>query len=255
MDAKISMKNQEGAEFVELSQFQIEGRSVRLLKYEYCLENEVVVLGVVDPGGKDPVTVGMLDPSRASLVAEVRNALGRPVRPVQLNAWEIRRALDEGYRIAGRADGGALLLRPVRDFSFESDAQVPELLDEILGRAVQLRASDVHIETYERDVDVRFRVDGLLQQVATPLSRANIQAVITRLKVLADLDIAERRRAQDGRLQAVYREGREERGVDFRLSIVPGPFGEDAVLRLLDSTAPLLGLERLGLGEEALATF
>lgn len=249
------MKNQEGAEFVELSQFQIEGRSVRLLKYEYCLENEVVVLGVVDPRGKDPVTVGMLDPSRASLVAELRAALGRPVRPVQLNAWEIRRALDEGYRIAGRADGGALLLRPVRDFSFESGAQVPELLDEILGRAVQLRASDVHIETYERDVDVRFRVDGLLQQVATPLSRANIQAVITRLKVLADLDIAERRRAQDGRIQAVYREGREERGVDFRLSIVPGPFGEDAVLRLLDSTAPLLGLERLGLGEEALATF
>ncbi|HYO15084.1 MAG TPA: GspE/PulE family protein [Thermoanaerobaculia bacterium] len=244
-----------GEEFVELSQFEIDERSVRLLKYEYCLENEVVVLGAVDPRGKDPVTVGMLDPSRVSLVTELQNALGRLVRPVQLNAWEIRRALDEGYRIADRADGGALLLRPVRDFSFEREAQVPELLDEILGRAVQLRASDVHIETYERDVDVRFRVDGLLQQVATPLSRANIQAVITRLKVLAGLDIAERRRAQDGRIQAVYREGHEERGVDFRLSIVPGPFGEDAVLRLLDSTAPLLGLDRLGLGEEALATF
>jgi general secretion pathway protein E len=260
MDSKKSMnpgtraaRQDEG--FVELPHFDVDERSVRLLKYEYCAENDVVVLGVVDPGGKEPVTVGMLDPGRASLVAEVRAALGRPVRPVQLNAWEIRSALDQGYRTAGRTGDGTLSLRPVRDFSFGREAAVPELLDEILGRAVQLRASDIHIETYESDVDVRFRIDGLLQQVATPLSRGNIQGVVTRLKVLAGLDIAERRRAQDGRIQAVYREGKEERGVDFRLSIVPGPFGEDAVLRLLDSTAPLLGLDRLGLGEEARATF
>jgi type II secretory ATPase GspE/PulE/Tfp pilus assembly ATPase PilB-like protein len=260
MDSKKSIHSENRGEsaaegFVELAHFDVDERSVRLLKYEYCVENDVVVLGVVDPRGRQPVTVGMLDPTRASLVAEIRAALGRPVRPVQLSAWEIRRALDQGYRIAGRTGDGTLALRPVRDFSFDREAAVPELLDEILGRAVQLRASDVHIETYESDVDVRFRIDGLLQQVATPVSRGNIQGVITRLKVLAGLDIAERRRAQDGRVKAVYREGKEERGVDFRLSIVPGPFGEDAVLRLLDSTAPLLGLDRLGLREEALATF
>lgn len=242
-------------EFVELAHFVIDPRSVRLLKYEYCQEHEVVVLGVVDPRSQDPATVGMLDPARRSLVSELEAALRRPVRPVRLNGYEIRKALDEGYGL-GNADRsrGTLDLRPVRGFSFDRDDAVPELLDEVLGRAVQLGASDVHIETYAEDVDVRYRIDGLLQQVATPLSRGNIQAVITRLKVLADLDIAERRRAQDGRIQAIYRENKVEREVDFRLSIVPGPFGEDAVLRLLDSSAPLLGLDKLGLSEDQLAT-
>jgi general secretion pathway protein E len=244
-------------EFAELAQFEIDGRSTRLLDYDYCVQKEVVVLGRVDLRGKEPVAVGMLNPARRSLVAEVAAALRRPVRPVRLNAWEIRQALDEGFgAAAAERDRAELLLSPVRDFSFERDGDVPRLLDEILGRAVQLGASDVHIETYEGDVDVRFRVDGVLRQVATPLSLANVQAAITRLKVLAGLDIAERRRAQDGRVRAAYRDegAAAGRDVDFRLSVVPGPFGEDAVLRILDSAAPL-PLDRLGLGEQALVLF
>src|SRR6185295_2323509 len=238
-------------EFTELPQFEIDGRSVRLLEYDYCVRSEVVVLGRVDPRGKEPVTVGMLNPARRSQVAEVEAALCRKVRPVRLNGWEIRRALDEGYGTGeAERDRAELLLGPVRDFSFEHDEDVPRLLDEILGRAVQLGASDVHIETYENDVDVRFRVDGVLRQVATPLSMANIQAAVTRLKVVSGLDIAERRRAQDGRVRALYGDGNGGHGrvVDFRLSVVPGPFGEDAVLRILDSAAPL-PLDKLGLGE------
>ena len=239
-------------EFTELPLFEIDARSVRMLDYDFCAEKEVVVLGRVDPRGQEPVTVGMLRPVRRSLVAEVERTLRRPIRPVQLNAWEIRRALDEGYGLAGPGkDGGStLVLGPVSGFSFERDQDVPHLLDEILGRAVELGASDVHIETYERDVDVRFRVDGVLRQVATPLSMANVQAAIARLKVLSDLDIAERRRSQDGRIQALYRnvEYPKGRAVDFRLSVVPGPAGEDAVLRILDSSAPL-PLEKLGFGD------
>jgi len=244
-------------EFAELAQFEIDCRSVRLLNYDYCVRNEVVVLGRVDPKNKDAVAVGMLNPARRSLVAQVGAALRRQVRPVRLNAWEIRQALDEGYADgATERDRSELLLGPVRDFSFERDEDVPRLLDEILGRAVQLGASDVHIEIYDQDVDVRFRVDGVLRQVATPLSKGNIQAAITRLKVLSGLDIAEHRRAQDGRVRAVYQDGNGDRGrdVDFRLSIVPGPFGEDAVLRILDSAAPL-PLDKLGLGDAALALF
>ncbi|HEY7213275.1 MAG TPA: GspE/PulE family protein [Thermoanaerobaculia bacterium] len=238
-------------EFTELPQFEIDGRSVRLLDYDYCARNEVVVLGRVDPRGKEPVTVGMLNPARRSQVAEVEAALCRKVRPVRLNGWEIRRALDEGYDTGeAERDRAELLLGPVRDFSFEHDEDVPRLLDEILGRAVQLGASDVHIETYENDVDVRYRVDGVLRQVATPLSMANIQAAVTRLKVISGLDIAEKRKAQDGRVRALYEDGDGGHGriVDFRLSVVPGPFGEDAVLRILDSAAPL-PLDKLGLGE------
>jgi general secretion pathway protein E len=247
----------EGAEheFSELAQYEIDPRSVRLLERDFCERHDVVVLGRVDPKGQEPVTVGMLSPGRRSLLAQVEAALRRPVRAVRLNSWEIQRALDEGHGGAGADRGRSTLsLGAVHDFSFERDEDVPRLLDEILGRAVQRGASDIHIETYQGDVDVRFRVDGVLRQVATPLSVANIQAAIARLKVLSGLDIAERRRAQDGRIQAIYRDGGSEREVDFRLSVVPGPFGEDAVLRILDSSSPL-PLEKLGMGEEAFATF
>ncbi len=210
------------------------------------------------PGATEPVAVGMLRPVRRSVVTEIERKLRRPVRPVQLNGWEIRRALDEGYGLAGLGkDGGStLVLGPVHDFSFERDDDVTRLLDEILGRAVDLKASDVHIETYERDVDVRFRVDGVMRQVATPLSIDNVQPAIARLKVLSGLDIAEKRRSQDGRIQALFRDVETPKGraVDFRLSVVPGPAGEDAVLRILDSSAPL-PLAKLGLGEQALGLF
>src|SRR5689334_5098769 len=90
----------ENTEFTELAQFDIDPRSVRLLEREYCLENDVVVLGVVDRAVSEPVTIGMLDPSRRALVHAISKTLGRPVRAVRLNAWEIRHALDEGWGVA-----------------------------------------------------------------------------------------------------------------------------------------------------------
>ncbi|MEO6192304.1 MAG: GspE/PulE family protein [Thermoanaerobaculia bacterium] len=237
--------------FVELAQLEVDPRSVRLLDRELCLEKRVVVLGKVDPRGSETVRVGMLPPVRRSLVREVGGLLGRAVRPVPLNDWEIRRAIDLGWGAAGPGvDAGSLLLRPVPAFTFAAGASVPEILDEILGRAVELGASDIHIETYDQDVDVRFRIDGTMRQVATALAQDNVPAVIARLKVLGGLDIAERRRAQDGRIQAVYRGNgiKPPRAVDFRLSVIPGPYGEDAVLRILDSAAPL-ALDRLGLDD------
>ena len=208
-------------EFSELAQYEIDERSVRLLRYEYCAQHDVVVLGVVRPGESGPVTVGMLEPDRADLAAEVAAVLKRPVRPVQLNAYEVRRALDVGYRRAETRQGYALTLRPTGEISFERDSPSAATLDELLGLAVHMGASDVHIETYEHDVDVRFRIDGVLRQIGTPLANDNVQAVVARLKVLAGLDIAERRRGQDGRVKAVF----EERGpvAADRLPALRGP--------------------------------
>ena len=118
---------------------------------------------------------------------------------------------------------------------------------------MQIGASDIHFESYEDDIDVRVRVDGILHHLNTALSRENIAPLVSRLKILAGLDIAERRVAQDGRVNAVLEEGAKKRNIDFRVSIVPGPFGEDAVLRILDSAKPLLGLDDLGFAREELA--
>ena len=242
--------------FSELSQFEIDERSVQLVDRDYCLENLVVILGKVDPAGREPVQVGMVRPFRRSLVQEIAQKLRRPVQPVQLNTWEIRRALAMAWGIEEEEQGSSVLdLRPVAGFSFAPETTVPRILDEILGHAVELGASDVHLETFENDVDVRYRIDGVMRQIGTPLSHDNIDAAISRIKVLAKLDVAERRKAQDGRIRAIYQDGKSERAVDFRVSTVPGPFGEDAVLRLLDSSAPILGLERLGFHESILPVF
>jgi type II secretory ATPase GspE/PulE/Tfp pilus assembly ATPase PilB-like protein len=243
-------------DFTELDQFEIDPRSVRLLDEAFCRERQVVVLGVVEAGGEAPVSVGMVEPQGRSLAREVASRLGRTVRPVRLNAFEVRRALDRGFDLTDpAAERSVLRLAPVGAFSFRAGAAVPGLVDEVLGRAVELGASDVHIESYAHDVDVRYRVDGVLRQVATPLSLDNVASVMARLKVLAELDVAERRRDQDGRIRALWKDRGGERPIDFRLSIVPGPAGEDAVLRILDRATAVLGLEQLGFAGGDLATF
>jgi type II secretory ATPase GspE/PulE/Tfp pilus assembly ATPase PilB-like protein len=248
--------------FTELSHFEIDDRSVRMIDRDYGFENLVVVLGKVDPASREPVQVGMIRPFRRSLVQEISQKLRRPVQPVQLNAWEVRRALAAAWGLDEEEERGGtvLTLRPVASFSFSPETPAPVILDEILGHAVELGASDVHFETYEHDVDVRFRVDGVMRQIATSLSHDNIDTVISRLKVISRLDVAERRKAQDGRIRALFQGegqagGKLERAVDFRVSTVPGPFGEDAVLRILDSGAAVLGLERLGLDPSVLPAF
>ena len=237
--------------FVELDHFEIDPPSVRLLGYGYCEQNRVVILGRVEHDTEDPVTVGMLSRD-ARLRREIEAALRRRIQPVRLNDLELRRALEIGYeRVpAVERDGLALHLKPFREFSFDPATSAPEVLDQILRRAVTLGASDVHLESYERDVDVRYRIDGVLHQITTPLSQDNLGAVMARLKVLGGLDIAERRRPQDGRVQAVYEGESGPRPIDFRLSVLPGPWGEDAVLRVLDSLKGLVSLEGLGLSPD-----
>src|SRR3954464_8290376 len=112
--------------FTELAQLEVDERSVRLLDHDLCLEKRVVVLGKVDPHGSDPVKVGMLPPVKRSLVREIGERLGRPVRPVPLNDWEIRRAIDLGWGEAGPGDSPAsLLLEPVPGVTSASGAPVP----------------------------------------------------------------------------------------------------------------------------------
>jgi len=242
-------------DFTELKDFIIDPESVQLLNYQYCLHNEVLVLGKVDKNGRDPVVIGCIDVYKEELFSEINSILKRDVIPVQLNDYEIKKALQIGFKIEDGAEGFRLELKPARELTFTADESVVNLLNEILGLAVYSRATDVHIESYEDDIDVRFRIDGTLHQITTALSRDNIQAAVSRLKILGGLDIMDKRHSQDGRIIAIYQEDRAKRNIDFRLSVVPGAFGEDAVMRILDSAMPFVGLEKLGFNTDIIETF
>jgi type II secretory ATPase GspE/PulE/Tfp pilus assembly ATPase PilB-like protein len=242
--------------FCELGQFTIDKKSVRLLNYKFCMQNLVVILGIVDPHSFDPITIGVLDPKEPHLIRQIEKTLQRPVKPVRLNAYEIEKAIDIGYaHYEIQQEKLKLSLQPVLELSFDPDLSVAQRINEILGRAITLKASDVHVECYEGDVDVRFRVDGILHQINTSLHKGNISHIISRLKILSDLDISEKRAAQDGRIYATFATSKKVRPIDFRLSILPGPFGEDAVLRILDSEKPSIGFEELGFSEQILGQF
>jgi len=252
----VTIRDMTHSDFAELAQFTVHPASVRLLSAAFCSKKHVVVLGVVDEGDIAAATVGMLHPEDVDLTGVLQQVLGRPVRPVRLNAFEIERALDIGFGRTLDADthGERVALRPAARLSFAPGQNVPAIVSELLGHAIQAGASDVHVECYESDVDVRLRIDGVLHQVGSSVSLANIDEVTARLKILAELDIAERRTSQDGRIMATYQAPEGARRIDFRLSVLPGPFGEDCVLRILDSR-PLVGLEHLGFTGDTLAKF
>jgi len=131
-------------------------------------------------------------------------------------------------------------------------ASIIRFVNQILTEAIEIRATDVHIEPFEDELQVRYRIDGVLQSAAIPATVKQFQsAIVSRIKILSHLDIAEKRVPQDGRIKVVL-SGRE---VDIRVSIIPMLYGEAVVLRLLDCSSVLLGLEKIGMGPHDLRIF
>lgn len=135
--------------------------------------------------------------------------------------------------------------RPKDILELTGEAPIIRLLNAVLQQAVKERASDIHIEPYEKELDVRIRVDGILHRALTP-PKIIQDALISRIKIMANLDIAEKRLPQDGRIRLLI----GGRDVDIRVSIVPTTFGERAVLRLLDKRLGLIGLWEVGLNDD-----
>ncbi len=136
------------------------------------------------------------------------------------------------------------------------DASVIKLVNDLLSEAIRERATDVHIEPYERELAVRYRIDGVLQRASVPPTIHRFApAIISRLKIMASLNIAEKRRPQDGRItfKARLRPGESAQEFDLRVSVIPMLFGEGVVLRVLSKSAVLMGLEELGMPGEILA--
>lgn len=240
------MPRREPRDFVELSHFELDEATVRRLPLSFAARNRCVVLGKVDTGSFEPVQLGMVDPAGDGAVVELlSNRWGRPIEPVLLNQFEVDRALDVGYP-------GARAIIGLHELDLRTPAPGPDstpadLLDDALMIAVARLASDLHIEAFSDDVDVRIRVDGVLEQLNTRISPANLPAVVGRVKALANLDIAERRGPQDGRFRCSIVDGSRRSVRDFRVSVLPGPSGEDVVIRVLDTTAGLRPVTQLGL--------
>ncbi|MDQ7832343.1 MAG: type II secretion system ATPase GspE [Desulfovibrionaceae bacterium] len=217
----------------------------------------------VRPETGEPVLV-MFDPTRVEVADEVRRVLGLARLPVALAAQaEILTAIGRTY---GQADEASdTIIRDVdqglaeRFFAGIEDVHGGDLLEEtseapiiklvnmVIAKAVKSRASDIHVEPYSDELKVRYRLDGVLHNVHS-LPRRLHAAVLSRIKVMARLDIAEKRLPQDGRMEIKL----GDRSVDIRVSLIPTSDGERAVLRLLEKQSRVLGLEDLGFGPSSL---
>lgn len=198
-------------------------------------------------------------------LAEVRRFLACPLAVKAVSAEEFQQRLSQAYQKADNAAmqaaedlGSEIDLDRLADeipetsdlMAAEDDAPVIRLINAILSQAVREKASDIHIETFEDNVIVRFRVDGVLNEVLHP-KRALAPLLVSRLKVMAKLDIAEKRVPQDGRISVRI----AGHGIDIRLSTIPSAHGERIVLRLLDKQAGQLELQQLRLAPAAYQSF
>jgi general secretion pathway protein E len=233
---------------------------VRLVPYPFAKLNGVLLLEV----SAAEALVCLRQGARAQVLAELRRALGVPVRVAAVEPPEIfERRLAEAYSranqsaayVAGAIEQDMDLSRLVQEMpkiedplDSENDAPIIRMINVLLTQALRQGASDIHIEPYETRSAVRFRLDGTLHNIAEP-HRALHAAMLSRIKVMANLDIAEKRLPQDGRI-SLRLAGRQ---VDVRVATLPTGFGERAVLRLLDKEGGKLELTSLGMDEATLA--
>ena len=206
---------------------------------------------------EDRATLAMADPLDAFTRNAVAAALGRPVAVAVAVPIELEAAFDRLYaETAGVADGAEVLDELVPDAEpaeedaerlkdLASEAPVIRLVNQLIARAVETHASDVHLEPFPDRLRVRYRYDGVLHEVEPPPARLQA-AIISRVKIMARLDIAERRLPQDGRIKLTVR-GHE---IDFRVSTIPSLYGEKTVLRVLDRTAVEFDFAKLGLPQD-----
>jgi general secretion pathway protein E/type IV pilus assembly protein PilB len=203
------------------------------------------------------IRVATSDPYNMYALDELRTCINMPIEPVLATRAEILKLIKAFYGVGGEVLtdllGEAAELEVIDEQKIEStdldvqmaqEASVVKLVNEILMEAVDQRASDIHFEPYERDFCVRYRVDGVLHHANVPAEIRRFQnAVVSRIKILSGMNIAEKRLPQDGGFK-IKVHGRE---VDLRVSVIPMAFGEGVVLRILDRTAVRLSLPELGM--------
>src|SRR5271170_5075779 len=216
------------AEFVDLKNFKISHELFKSVPVDMMFRYNFVPLEQME--GK--LAIAVSDPSKLMVLDEISGLLGqRLVKKTE----QSQRVLDEAseglaFDVLSGDDNQDSNISIERLTSEDDISPIIRLVDTTIFTALERRASDIHLETFDDSLLVKYRIDGVLQQAMAPIAREHHQTILSRIKVMSELDIAERRVPQDGRFRVRYK----GRLIDFRVSIMPTVHGENAVLRVLD---------------------
>jgi type II secretion system protein E len=242
-------------EIVSLSSVEVSPEVLARIPSEFAVSRQVLPLAV----DGDCMTVAVVDPLDLASQDDLQMLTGLAIRPVLALPSDLRRATERFYMARMLQDAeateaehaGAEEALDVADLQkMAQEELIIQLVNLIINQAIQDQASDIHIEPFERELRVRYRIDGILHDGSSPPKRLH-PAIISRIKILSDLNIAERRLPQDGRMR-LQSAGRQ---IDVRVSTIPSLFGESVVMRILDRSSALLTMEELGMRADALSRF
>jgi type IV pilus assembly protein PilB len=281
-DITALLSKQYGVPSISLADFEVDPAVVKLVSAETAQKYQIVPLARAGA----TLTIAMIDPTNVFAMDDIRFMTGYNVEPVVASEIAVLEAIERYYTKSNgngaAASGGtsalevaskALEQMPLTDAA--ADVEVLEELEEIsaetlakqgeeapiiklvnvlLMSAIQKGASDIHIEPYEKELRVRYRMDGLLYNIMSPPLKFR-DAITSRIKIMAKLDISEKRLPQDGRIKIRFQDDGKPKDIDFRVSCLPTLFGEKIVMRLLDKDKLMLDMTRLGFESESLGKF
>jgi len=269
-DITAVLSRQYGVPSINLKFYEVDPAVIKLVPQETAVRYQIVPLSRVG----STLTIAMTDPTNVFAMDDIKFMTGFNVEPVVASETAISDAISKFY---GAAESVEELDKVMKDLAGEDEAlelaagdesemdlaslekaaeeaPIIKLCNLILTDAVKRGASDIHIEPYEKEYRVRFRVDGVLQNVMAPPMKLR-DAITSRVKIMAKLDISEKRLPQDGRIMIKYLKDKKKKELDFRVSTVPTLFGEKIVLRLLDKENLRLDMTKLGFEPESLTKF
>ncbi|HVS02256.1 MAG TPA: type IV-A pilus assembly ATPase PilB [Thermoanaerobaculia bacterium] len=258
-----------GVPSVNLDRVEVDEAIIKIIPADVA--RKYTILPISKAGAK--LTIAMLDPTNVFAMDDIKFMTGYNVEPVVAAETALREAIERYYGSTHAIE----LKKVMEDLAEEDDtdlevleedeeldlaaleqeseeAPVVRLVNIILTDAIKRGASDIHVEPYEKDLRVRYRIDGLLYEMMHPPLRLR-EAITSRLKIMAKLDIAEKRLPQDGRIKIKTRISGRVKDLDYRVSVLPTIFGEKIVMRLLDKDNLMLDLTRLGFEPESLRKF
>ena len=275
------LSKQYGVPSINLAQFEIDPAVIKLIPAETAQKYQIIPLS----RSGATLTIAMTDPTNVFAMDDIKFMTGYNVEPVVASETAVGESIARYYALAraaaaNAAAGGSALelaaksmeemsvsgaddvevLDDLEEISAESlekqsgEAPVIKLVNVVLMSAIQKGASDIHIEPYEKEFRVRYRIDGILYNIMSPPMKMR-DAITSRIKIMSKLDIAEKRLPQDGRIKIRFADNGRSKDIDFRVSCLPTLFGEKIVMRLLDKDKLMLDMTKLGFESESLSRF